>query len=417
MFKYFAILAGLIGSGMPSLRADDWGHWRGHLGNGISQEATPPTEFSDSKNLAWKVAIPGRGSGSPVIWGDRVFVVTAVPTNSSTADELAFQTLCFERSTGDLLWKKTAIEAVPHEGTHATNGYASASPCTDGTHVYSHFGSRGLYCYTLAGELVWKRDDFGPMSTRNSFGEGSSPTLADDLIIVPWDHEGPSFLYAFHKATGETAWKVARDEPTCWATPLIVNSGDSKQVVMNGQNFARAYDLRTGQELWRCSGQTERPAASAVSDGELVFVTSGFRGAFMGAFHPSGRGDIRGTKSVAWTLDRDTPDVASPLLSNGRLYFYKGKSGLLTCVDAKTGKPHYEAQRIPGISSTYASPVAAAGFVYLTDRNGTITVIKDSDRLEIVASNSLNEPVDATPAPVDNQLFIRSESSLYCFGK
>lgn len=417
MFKCFALVAGLVSFSAPCLWADDWGHWRGHLGNGVSPQAQPPTEFSDSKNLAWKVTIPGKGSGSPTIWGDRVFVVTAVATNDGTPDKLAFQTLCFDRGSGELRWKKTATEAVPHEGTHATNGYASASPCTDGTHVFSHFGSRGLYCYTIDGELVWKRDDFGPMSTRNSFGEGSSPTLAEDLIIVPWDHEGPSFLYALNKATGETVWKVARDEPTCWATPLVIEVGDTKQVVMNGQNYARAYDFKTGQELWRCSGQTERPAASAVSDGELVFVTSGFRGAFLGAFRPSGRGDIQGTNSVAWTIDRDTPDVASPLLSNGRLYFYKGKSGLLSCVDAKTGKPLYEAQRIPGVSSTYASPVAAGGFVYLTDRSGTITVIKDSDRLEIVSSNTLSEPVDATPAPVDNQLFVRSENSLFCFSK
>lgn len=394
--------------------AENWGHWRGYKGNGVAIEATPPAAFSETENVAWKVPVPGRGSGSPVVWDDRVFVVTAVEVAGATSGKLAFQTLCFRRANGELLWKETAVEAVPHQGTHATNGYASASPCTDGEHVYSHFGSRGLYCYTMEGELLWKRDDFGKMNTRNSFGEGSSPTLAGDLILVPWDHDGPSFLYALDKKTGETVWKTPRDEPTCWSTPLVVMNGPKGQVIMNGQNSARGYNLATGEELWRCDGQTERPAASPVGEGDLVYVTSGFRGSFLGAFRLDGKGDIEGTKSVAWTVDHDTPDVASPLLSQGRLYYYKGKTGLLTCVDAKTGKAHYEAQRIPDLSSTYASPVAAGGLVYLTDRSGKIITIKDSERLEILSVNSLAEPVDATPAPVGEQLFIRGEKSLYC---
>ena len=349
-----------------------------------------------------------------MVWQDRIFVVSATPASDGTPRKLAFKTFCFSRLDGKLLWEATAVEAVPHEGTHATNGYASASPCTDGERVYSHFGSRGLYCYTLDGQLVWKRDDFGPMRTRNSFGEGSSPTLAGRFVLVPWDHEGPSFLYALDKLTGQTIWKTSRDEPTCWATPLVVDVNGQRQVVMNGQNYARAYDLESGKELWRCDGQTERPAASAVAAEGLIFVTSGFRGSFLGAFRPDGRGDIRGTRSVAWTLDRDTPDVASPLLSAGRLYFYKGKTGVLTCLDAETGKVNYLAQRIPGVNSTYASPVAAGGHLYLTDRNGTIVVIKDAPTLEVVATNTVGEPIDATPAPAGRDLILRTERSLVC---
>jgi outer membrane protein assembly factor BamB len=252
------------------------------------------------------------------------------------------------------------------------------------------------------------------MDTRNSFGEGSSPTLVDDLIIVPWDHEGPSYLYALNKLTGQTVWKTARDEPTNWSTPLIAEFDGQRQIVMNGQTCARGYDLETGQELWRCAGQTERPCASAVATDDLAFVTSGFRGAYLGAFRPSGRGNIEGSANVAWSLDRDTPDIASPVVSENRLYFYKGKTGLLSCVDANTGKPYFTTERIPGLSSIYASPVVAGGYVFLTDRSGTITVIKDSEKLEVVATNQLGEPVDATLAPVDNQLFIRSDSHLYC---
>ena len=443
-----------------SALADNWAHWRGPTGNGTAPDATPPTNWSDSENIAWKVEIPGRGSGSPIVWEDKVFVATAVktaaPETASSTEpaqrpssqrpssqrpgsqrpggfggpsggrrgggfgrpagplpELAFHLMCFERSTGKLLWDQVATTAKPHEGTHSTNGYASGSPCTDGEHVYAYFGSRGLFCYTLDGKLVWQRD-FGDMTKRAGFGEGSSPTLAGDKIIVPWDHEGPSAIYALDKRTGKELWKTDRDEPTCWATPLIVSVGDKHQVIMNGQTRARAYDLETGQELWSCGGQTQRPVASAVSNGELVLVGSGFRGAFLGAFRPDGKGNLAGTKSVAWSVDRDTPDIASPLLSGNRLYFHKGKSGIITCLDASTGQEIFPAARVPGINSTYASPVAAGGFVYLTGRRGTTVVIRDSDTFEVISENDLGEPVDATPAIADHQIFIRGENHLYC---
>lgn len=400
-------------------QADHWPHWRGDQGNGVSLTAKPPTKWSATDNVKWKVEIPGRGSGSPVVWGNQVFVVTASREAAGgggrrNVPKLAFVLMSFNRQTGQLQWKRTATVATPHQGTHRTNGFASASPCTDGEHVYAHFGSRGLYCYTMEGDLVWSRDDLGKMNTRNSFGEGSSPTLAGDKILVPWDHEGPSALFALDKRTGKTVWKTDRDEPTNWSTPLVVPNGDQMQVVVNGQNYARAYDLETGEELWRCSGQTQRPCASAVSANGIVYVGSGFRGYYLGAFRLTGKGDITRTDNVVWSVSENTPDIASPLLSRGRLYYYKAKTGLLTCVDAATGKPYYEAARVPGLTTIYASPIAAGGHVYLTDRRGTTTVINDANTLEVVASNSVGETVDATPAPVDNQLFIRGERHLFC---
>lgn len=414
--------------------AGNWGHWRGDLGNGIAADAKPPIRWSDTENVKWKVAIPGRSSGSPAIWENRVFVVTATDqplnlqagaTQSPAAEArtgdaqrggrtnpLRFVTLCFDRATGELLWDQTAIEAVPHEPTHSTNTFASASPCTDGQHVYAHFGSRGLYCYTMQGEPVWKRD-FGKMTVRNGFGEGSSPTLVEDMILVPWDHEGQSYLYALNKLTGETIWQVARDEPSCWATPLVIEHDGQQQIIMNGQTCARAYDLKSGNELWRCGGQTQRPVASPVAGDGLVFVGSGFRGSFLAAFRPDGRGDIEGTAHVVWSVSRDTPDIPSLLLSEDRLYFFKGKTGVLSCVDAATGKPHYWTERLE-LGTIYASPIAAAGHVYLTDREGTTVVIEDSAQLRVVATNSVGETVDATPAPVDNELFIRGEKHLFC---
>ena len=237
----------------PVLHADNWPHWRGD-GNGASATANPPIEWSDTKNVKWKVEIPGRGSGSPIVWEDKVFVVTAAEAGANAATKqiaqqdrsqrprrgggqgrrgrgggrrgaaelkvLQFNLMCFNRDNGNLIWEKTAVHAKPHEGTHETNSFASASPCTDGKHVYAHFGSRGLYCYTMDGELKWKRDDLGRMQTRATFGEGSSPTIEGDMIILPWDHEGPSYIAAINKLTGDTIWNTPRDEPTCWATPV-----------------------------------------------------------------------------------------------------------------------------------------------------------------------------------------------------
>lgn len=415
-FRCWLTLALVSMLGTQTSFAENWPHWRGDLGNSVSLTATPPTEWSQTKNVKWKVAIPGSGSGSPVIWENQVFVVTAIPAGPSQGrlPKLDFQIHSYDRNSGGLLWKQSAVIATPHEGTHSTNGFASASPCTDGRYVYAHFGSRGLYCYTLFGELVWKRDDLGQMRARNNFGEGSSPTIEGDFILVPWDHEGQSHLFAFNKHNGKTVWKIDRDEPTGWATPLVVEHNGSKQIIMNGQNYARAYDLETGKELWKCGGQTQRPVASPVQMDDMVFVGSGFRGAYLGAFKLGGKGDIAGTDQVQWEIHRDTPDIGSLCLSENRLYFYKAKKGILTCVDAATGKVLMPTTRIPGLGNIYASPVAAAGNVYLSDRDGNTVVIKDTGSLDVVATNSIGETIDATPALVDNQLFIRGEKHLFC---
>ena len=398
---------------MATARAD-WPHWRGDGGNGVSLTAKPPVTFGPERNLCWKAEIPGRGSSSPVVVGDRVFVTTAVPVEGE-AGEFDFRLLCLDRETGREVWSRSCVKAVPHEGTHETNGFASASPCTDGERVYAHFGSRGLHCFTVAGEHLWSRD-FGDMTVRNGFGEGSSPTLAGEMIIVPWDHEGPSMLFAVDTRTGKTVWETPRDEPTCWATPLVVtDAGGTTQVVMNGEHAARGYDLATGRELWRCGGQTQRPCASAVAADGKAFIGSGFRGSFFGAFDLAGRGDLKGGVHVLWTKQAGTPDVASPLLSGGRLFYYKEKSGLLTCVDANTGVAFYETVRVPGVARTYASPVAAAGHVFLTDRSGRITVIEDGSTLNVVAENDVGEGVDATPALDRDSLLVRGERHLFRF--
>ena len=407
-----------------SLLAGNWGHWRGPTGNGSSEEAQPPTSWGPAKNVRWKAPVPGRGSGSPVVWGESVFVVSAVSAAGKSGfdgrrlSRLSFKLFCYDRRTGKLRWERTAIEAIPHEGTHSTNGFASASPCTDGEFVYAHFGSRGIYCFGMDGTPIWKRGDFGKMITRNEFGEGSSPTIHGERILVPWDHDGPSSLYALDRRSGKTLWQAPRkEEPTCWATPLVVDHESGKQVVMNGQTCARGYDFETGKELWRCEGQTQRLVASAVAIKGLAIVGSGFRGSFIGAFALEGRGNLKGTKSVVWDRDRHTPDIASPLISGSRLYYHSGKSGMLTCLDAVSGRAHYVAERVPEISRTYASPIAAGGHVYVTGRSGTTAVLKDSKKFQVVGINTLGEGIDATPAPAGRQLFIRGERHLFCIGQ
>lgn len=405
---------------VDEVRAGNWGHWRGPHANGTAPDAKPPVEWSSTKNVRWKVEIPGKSASSPVVWDQQVFTVTSVPNEEVAAGEIPtheFVTHCFNRADGKELWRKVAVVAKPHQKSHDTNGYSGASPCTDGNHVYSHFGSRGLYCYTMQGDLVWKRDDFGQMETLNRFGEGSSPTIEGDVVLVPWDHEGKSALFALNKLTGDTIWKIERDEPTGWATPLVVEHAGRKQVIMNGRNFARSYDLESGKELWRCSGQTVRPVATPVAENGVVYIGSGFQGAFMGAFHLDGKGDIKGKKQVVWTLDHDCPDMSSPLLTSGRIFFHKGKSALISCIDAKTGQPHFMVQRIQGLDTAYASPVAAAGYVYLTARSGFTGVIRDSDKFELVATNSVDEIVSGTPALADKELFLRGEKHLFCIAE
>ena len=204
----------------------------------------------------------------------------------------------------------------------------------------------------MGGEPLWQRTDFGKMTTRNGFGEGSSPTIHGGTIIVPWDHEGPSKIVAIDAASGAIKWETGREEPTSWDTPLVVAHGGKRQVVTSGQNFAMGYDFETGAELWRCPGQTQRPVASAVSADGIVYIGSGFRGAFLGAFKLGATGNLEGTDAVLWTKNDLTPDIPSLLLSNGRLYFTARKSPILSCADAKTGEFHYRRERIDGLRET-----------------------------------------------------------------
>lgn len=459
-----AILAALTAAAWGQGSDDYWPQWRGPRGTGVAPHAKPPRRWDAQTNIAWKVPIPGDGTSTPIIWENLVFVQTAVPARDGAAAAeqgavpLASQAkrgpgqgapgktpppgrggfpgkgpkggfggaplanvpyrwmlLCLDRRTGKTLWEKVAREEVPHEGFRPGDGsFAASSALTDGQRVYAFFGSRGLYCYDLAGKLLWEKD-LGDQQTRNGFGEGATPALWGDMLVVPWDHEGDDFIVALDKHTGRELWRQSRDEPTCWSTPLIVEHKGQAQVIACGTNRVISYDLATGRPLWELEGLTANVIPTGVAAGDIVFLTSGFRGSKLLAVRLGKTGDLTGSEAVLWRYDQDTPYVPSPLLSENRLYFFKSNNAILSCLDATTGKPFFAAQRIGELGSTvYASPIAADGHVYLVGRNGTTVVIKDAPQLEVVATNVLNDPIDASPAAVGTQLFLRSRTHLYC---
>lgn len=438
----------------------NWPQWRGPQGTGVAPDANPPTSWSEEKNIKWKVKIPGRGTATPIIWEDRIFIQTAIATGKKTAppaNEVAaateekttptseraqeakrdekgppgrkggfrgmrsekptaiyqFVLLCLDRKTGEKRWQKVAREEVPHEGHHPDHGFSSSSPVTDGQYVYAFFGSRGLHCYDLDGNLKWQKD-LGRMQTKLAFGEGSSPALRGDTLVVNWDHEGDDFIVALDKRTGDERWRKPRDEDTSWATPLVVDHDGRAQVVTSATNKVRSYDLQTGDLVWEATGMTSNAIPTPVAAGEMVYVTSGFRGAALLAIRLGSTGDLTGTDAIAWSLRKATPYVPSPLLYGNRLYFFSGNNAVLSSFDAKTGEPIIDASRIEGLRGVYASPVGAGGHVYLVGRDGEGVVIKDADELEVVATNQLDERFDASPAIAGNELYLRGHEYLYC---
>ncbi len=410
----------------------NWPHWRGPLANGFCPHGNPPTRWDEKTNVKWKTPLPGKGSATPIVWGDQVFVLTAVDTGrkadpadlpkidprfegklKSPMKYWQFLVLSFDRHTGKELWRQVAAEAVPHEGYFPAHSYAGASPATDGKQLYVSFGSRGVYCYDLAGTRRWKRD-FGLMYTRNSWGEANTPAVHGDTVIVNWDHEGQSFIVALDKTTGETRWKKERDEITSWSTPLIVEHGGKTQVIVNASKRVRSYDLATGEELWACGGQTFGIPTPIVYDG-LAICMSGYPAHACYAIPLDSRGDLTGSPKIAWKHNKGTPYCPSALLMNGRLYFTQHNQPLLSCLDAKTGKVLIDRERLPdAVKSFYGSPVGVKDRIYLVSQQGTGLVLRHGAELEVLSSNKLNDQFDASPVVVGRQLLLRGANHLYC---
>jgi len=413
--------------------ADNWHQWRGPDASGVSPTADPPVEWSEDKNIKWKVAIEGQGTSTPIVWNSKVFVLTAINTGVKDPaipdpedqpktnffdikrpnSQHAFVVLCIDRRTGDELWRRVATTKIPSEGAHNDNDFASASPTTDGESLYCWYGSAGLYCYDLDGNKKWERD-LGEAQVGSSLGEGCSPVIYEGKLVIVRDHAGQSTIEVLDAKTGNTLWKRDRDEDNAWATPRIIERGGKTQVITAASGFVRSYDLDSGDIIWQCSGLTGNVIPCPVVDRDYVICMSGYQGYAAMAIPLTETGDISGSEKILWTIDRGTPYIPSPLLYDGLLFYNQSNQSILTCVDSRTGQIAFGPERIGQLSDIYASPVGAANRVYITGRNGTTLVIQRSEEFKVIATNQLDERFDASPALAGDQLFLRGAEHLYC---
>ena len=422
----------LAAQSFDDLKLKNWHQWRGPDASGVSKTATPPLKWSESKNIKWKVPVEGRGSSTPIVWENRVFILTAINTGKVDPKlptpedqpkrvfgikypntEYEFVVLCFDRETGKVLWRKTATKRIPHEGHHGDNDFASASPTTDGRRLYCWFGSQGLFCYDLDGNKLWDRD-LGKAYVGASLGEGCSPVVYQDKVVIVRDHSRQSTIEVLDAKTGRTKWKKYRDEPNAWATPYVLTHSGKVQVITAASNRVRSYDLNDGTIIWQCRGLTGNVTPCPVVQGDFVYCMSGYEGYSILALPLTELGDISGSDKIAWRKRRGTPYVPSPVLYEGTLFYTQSNQAILTGVDCKSGKTVLERTRLPGISNIYSSPVGADGRIYFTGRNGTTLVIKRATKLEVLATNKLDERIDSSPALAGNQLFLRGAKSIYC---
>lgn len=410
-----------------------WPQWRGPLGTGVSPSGKPPAEWNEEKNVRWKTELPGRGHSTPIVWGDRVFVTAAVPfgkklpprfsgapgahDNVPVTQRQKFVVIAIDRKSGKVVWQRTLNEELPKEGAHNTASLASGSPVTDGQHVYAYFGSYGLFCLDFAGQLKWKAN-LGRMQTKHGHGEGASPALHGDTLVVNWDHEGQSFVVAFDKRNGKERWRVDRKEVTSWSTPIVVVHNGKPQVVICGTDRVRGYDLANGKVLWECGGMSANIVATPVAGQGMVFAGSSYEKRTLLAISlDKAKGDITGTDNVIWSRQRGTPYVPSPLLYGDALYFLTHYQGVMTRVNAKTGKDSPGAFRLGRIRNVYASPVGADGRIYVLDRDGTAMIFTHAERPKLVAINRLDDRFNASPAIAGKELFLRGERFLYCIAE
>ena len=427
----FAVAVGALGQALDPLA--QWGQWRGPLGTGVAPKADPPVEWSETKNIRWKTKLPGLGHSSPVVWGGLVFVTTAEMTggnklftgvtpdgahnNMNPLSDLRYAVLAIDRKSGALAWRQTVATRQPHESTHESATWASNSPVTDGEHVIAFFGSNGLYCLDTGGRLVWKKD-FGDMRVKHGHGEGASPVLHGETVVVNWDHEGTSFIVALAKRTGEELWRRSRDEITSWATPIVVTHTGQAQVVVSGTKRVRGYDIKTGAVIWEAGGLPGNIVASPVGADGMVFAAGSYEKQTLLAIRLAGaKGELTGTEQIVWRKNRRTPYVPSPLLYGGWLYYLRHYQGVLSRVNAKTGDEPSGPFRLGAVFNIYSSPVAAAGRIYVTDRNGKTLVISNDAEPRALALNELEDRFSASAALVGDAIFLRGEKFLYCIGE
>lgn len=410
----------------------NWPEWRGLYNSGAVNGGNTPVEFSETKNIKWKIEIQGKGHATPIIWGDQMIIQTAVPTDKKVektdagqANQMApnqtdlvhqFTVISVDKNSGKINWKTVVKEELPEERTHELSSWASNSPCTDGENIYAYFGSRGLFCLDMKGNVKWERD-FGQMEIVASFGEGSSPVVFKDKIFVQWDHQQKSYLYALDKKTGKEAWTAEREEITSWATPLVVEVNGKVQVITSATNKVRSYDAETGQVIWECTGMTRNVIPNPMYADGILYLMSGFRGNAIKAVDlAKAKGDITGTAMILWEYNQDAPYTPSPILMDGKLYFLKGNNGIMTCLNAKDGKVIYSNQKIDGITNIFSSPTGNKDKIYVAATN-VVNVVKAGSEFSILAKNTLDDTFEASPVIVGNDLFLRGIKYLYCISE
>jgi outer membrane protein assembly factor BamB len=398
----------------------DWPYWRGPAADGMAVGDAPL-------------------NSSPVIWGDKVFLTTAIKTGMTPAKEEAasasapapapkmqlstpgpqvehqFVVLCLDRKNGKILWQQTATTATPHEGHHPTYGsFASNSPVTDGKHVYAFFGSRGMYCYDMKGKLIWKKDFGVQMRMRMAFGEGQAPVISGERLILVFDYEGDSFMAVLDKNTGKEIWRVKRDEPTNWAAPLAVEYGGLKQIVVSAPRKVRSYAVDSGEVIWECAGLGVNTIPQPVRQEDLVFAMSGYQNPKLMAIRLGRTGDLTGTDAVVWSQTKGNSYTASPVIHENKLYVLTD-NGMLSCYNARTGEPYYHQTRLPKTYSFKASPVGANGKLYLASENEDVVVVRMGEKFEVLATNTMTDQMFvATPAIYGGEILLRSQTRLYC---
>ncbi len=433
-----SVLAVLLLTSFSLAYAENWPGWRGPGSRGISSEKGIPVKWDLSKNVKWKVEVPGLGHSSPIIWDNRILLTTAVSSDPKEenwqkgffsgarqpdAADISWKILCYDRDTGKLLWEQTALRQKPAGARHTKNSYASQTPVTDGTYVYALLGDESLYCYDFQGKLIWSKK-LGPFTMRNGWGVASSPVLYQNLVIQTCDQEeGVSFIIALDKKNGETIWKSERDELSSWSTPYLYLQGGRPELIVNATNAIRSYDPESGKLLWECRGPaTSITVPTPTSLHGLILVSSGFIAEPVRpvtAFLPGASGNITlkegETKSeaIVWRQPKAAPYIPSPT-AYGDYIFVLLDQGFIACYEAKTGKEIYDRMRIDVGANFSASPVVVEGNLYCMSEDGDVYVIKAGPEYELLAKNSLGEAVMASPAISDGKMIIRTLKHLLC---
>lgn len=406
---FAALCAVLSGLASPGWSEENWPRFRGPHQDGQSYEKNLPLRWSPA-DVAWRTPLAGKGHSSPVLWGERIFLTTALEDGKQRVVQ------CFDRRNGRLEWEQVAWTGAPEE-THRMNGWASASCATDGEHVYAFFGhGGGLFCYTVDGKLVWNKgnDELGDFP--GPWGTAACPVIVGDLVIQNCDADENAYLLGVEKRTGSTVWKTARRPLRGWSTPILLEANGRQELVVNGDRGVQAYDPVTGGELWICKSFDGRGDPSLILAGGLIIAVNG-KPAPVYAIRPGGDGDVSETHR-AWVTPRNAGrDLPSPVLVGNEVLIINMQGGILTSYDLTTGKELWK-QRLGG--NYAASPVAYAGHAFFVSESGEIFVVKPDANPRVVARNRVNAADDeifrASPALSEGQVFIRSDGALYCIG-